>query len=70
VEAEVGLGEALLHLGEDAVGEDHGGVVAGGARFADRLDEAELGAAVGGEVLDQEDAGASGTTPSIRALRP
>ena len=46
--------------GEDAVVEDDEGVGDLGAGGADRLGEADLRAAVGGQVLDEEDARALG----------
>ena len=60
VQAEAMGGEFRLRIGEDAVGEDHGGVGAGGPGFADGVDERKFRAAVGGEVFDEEDALAFG----------
>ena len=49
---------------------NHRRMGAGRAGVADRVDEAELRAAIGGQVLDQKDALSSVIAPSMRALRP
>jgi tryptophan 2,3-dioxygenase len=56
VQLHADVGEDLLRLREDVVVEVHEHVVDHGARVAQRLAEVDLGAAVGGQVLDQQGA--------------
>ena len=57
------IGERLFHAVENPVEEDHRGGIAGGTCFADRIHERQFGAAIGRQVLDQNDPLAFGHHP-------
>ena len=50
------FGQPRHGFGKDAVVEDHGGMAAGRAGLADRVDEAQFRSAVGRQILDQQHA--------------